>query len=214
LESKNYNLKLNHLNYPKKNKYLIFFFSAKVFLCLFDRKRLRSDLIFRPIRKYLYSIIFSGLNLKRLYQANTSIDTISCRDLIKVEEFVYNPDTELVETIQIVVCPLNKKSTLEDLWTRNVSTRMRYFLNSISNQDKIDTLRRRSSAMSICLFRVAPSGTSFKSIQEHKLLCLKDIDAFLLTFVFIKLQDSSKINHKFEVTWCFYYSSVFHVKNL
>ncbi len=179
-----------------------YYFASSTIEPINAHNNLRSDRIFRPIRVYLYSLIFSGLDLNRLHQANNSTNTISCQDRITVEEFVYNPDTERVDTIPITVCPLNNAFTLEDLWKNQTNERMAYFLRSISNQDMMGTFDfqpyvRKQKFSDVSLF--IPCCAIRYLIREHRLLCLKDIDAFLLTFVFIKLQDSSKIYHKFEV---------------
>lgn len=136
-------------------------------------------LIFRPIRSYLYTLIFSG-------QHGTVV----------VDEIEFDPTNESKRIIPIRVTPFNKTMSLEDIWNMPQKERITHFLTSVKSLNiygmiippvkySPDEFIYKDYLIPCCVLRYL--------IQFSEILSENDIEAFLITFVYVN-NSSSKFN--------------------
>lgn len=136
-----------------------------------DYNLIRSPRIFRPIREYLYSIIFSGLHFVQ----------------VPVEEITYDPKSDTKIPLQIIVYPLDKDLTMEKLWESERVCRLEKFAEAIGAEDmckELNFLPYQRNKTLIDTHYFVPCCALRYLIHKEKLLSAKDIDAFLITFIF------------------------------
>lgn len=163
-----------------------------------EHNTLRADEIFRPIRYSIYSIIISGLNLANLQRCNNN--SIGFKDHLTIEEIIYDLASNSIKTIPLIVYPLYAKITMEEIWKLDSHKKMKYFLKIIYNEDMIGTFNFlpyvRNETFHDNEFFIPCCALRYM-IRKHKLLCKSDIEAFLITFVFLSI---SKCGQQFNVS--------------
>lgn len=136
-----------------------------------EEKNLRMEQIFRPIREYMYTLIFSG-----------------DQNHVEVNEIAFEPGTEKKIIIPIKVTPLMSNLDLEAIWKQTKKQRISHFLKSVKSYmiyEMIIPAEKYSPNEFIYRDYLIPCCVLRYLIQSFGLLSDQDIEAFLYTFVYI-----------------------------
>lgn len=166
--------------------------------------QVRADKIFKPIRSYLYSLIFSGFDLIQLKSMNERSE-LDIKDHITVEEITYDSKTEDIKRDSLLIYPFSgNELVMEQLWRMDCvySKKFKHFLNSIQANDVGESFSYARSHTDKCNLRhvriqykddfFLPCCVLRYLIQTERLLCSSDIDAFLITFVYTRSNQHRK----------------------
>ena len=161
-----------------------------------QHNQVRADKIFKPIREYLYKVIFSGFDLPWLKNLNETTD-LDYAGQITVEELTFDSKSEELKADQLTISPhILGELLMERLWHPDCvwTEKFTSFLNSVQARDVGDSFSHARDHMPNNKRPVFTYDDDFfvpccvlrYMIQTERLLCAADIDAFLITFVFTK----------------------------
>lgn len=151
--------------------------------------------MYRPLRIECYKILFSGkkpycdLNEFEIDKKviGSAYDFNSQNESFLIEEIVFEPKAKLMKTVPISIRPLVQDCTVDILWGKSLKDRLEFLLRCLNSNKLISYFYENDRAIIKSHFDehfIVPCLV-LRYLLKYLILCSKDIDAFLTTFVWI-----------------------------